>query len=479
MSSQPLIPLLGISSTHPTEAIPPVELQLERQRINASRQEQSQSGQLFLGQLAQQGIQTQLGQQAVESGALEIAQHKAVNDAWKAAAVTRPDGTVQIDQDRLTNALALSGHGAAIPAISKGLLDMQEQKDKITKSKSDLAAAEADAAGAGAQAVLASVKQNPDGSLAFDPNVKAAFFAHMHDAGYDQEAQQLQQHLQQVQKDPKAEMQVWRSVVAQSPKQQELAIQAVTANARKTTADKPTEASLAAAAAGGDQDAQAALSKLSEQKGQVTPALQYAQSQENYRATLSRQASTANELQKQGISNLQKQSDTYSQFLSTANSLKNSLAAAQDGNEMAAAVAPLQGTLFVTTAEGVKRINQTELQGVEGAGSLVQRINGELGKLTGKGPLSDQLKNDMASLVDLYTASKYDAYKNQAGYTQKLHGLDPAKTPILDAHGNIAGSQGGTGDTVRVQIPGHPPGAIPRSALKQFQQENPGAQVLQ
>ncbi len=274
-------------------------------------------------------------------------------------------------------------------------------------------------------------------------------------------------------------MQVWRSVVAQSPKQQELAIQAVTANARKTTADKPTEASLAAAAAGGDQSAQAALDKLSEQKGQVTPALQYAQSQENYRAALSRQASTANELQKQGISNLQKQSDTYSQFLSTANSLKNSLAAAHDGNEMAAAVAPLQGTLFVTTAEGVKRINNTELQGVEGAGSLVQRINGELGKQTGKGPLSDQLKQDMASLVDLYTASKYDAYKNQAAYTQKLHGLDPEKTPILDARGNIAGSQAVTGDTVRVQIPGHPPGSIPRSALKQFQQENPGAQVLQ
>jgi hypothetical protein len=109
----------------------------------------------------------------------------------------------------------LSGHGAAIPAITKGLLDMQEQKDKIAKSKSDLAAAEADAAGAGAQAILASAKQNPDGSLAFDPNVKAAFFVHMHDAGYDQEAQQLQQRLQQVQSDPKAEMQVWRSVVAQ------------------------------------------------------------------------------------------------------------------------------------------------------------------------------------------------------------------------------------------------------------------------
>ncbi len=150
---QPLIPLLGISSTHPTMPDNLLDDMARAQQISASRQAQSQGGQLFLGQLAQQGVTTQLGQQAVGSGALDIAQRKAVNDAWKQAATTRPDGTVQIDPNQLTNALALSGHGAAIPAISKGLLDMQEQKDKITKSKSDLAAAEADAAGAGAQAV--------------------------------------------------------------------------------------------------------------------------------------------------------------------------------------------------------------------------------------------------------------------------------------------------------------------------------------
>jgi hypothetical protein len=173
--------------------------------------------------------------------------------------------------------------------------------------------------------------------------------------------------------------------------------------------------------------------------GQVTPKDIYVQQQENYRAALGRQATNANELQRQGISNLQKQSDTYTQFLGTANSLKQSLAAAKTGNEMAAAVAPLQGTLFITTSEGVKRINQTELEGVAGAGSLAQRIEGALGKQTGKGPLSDSLKNDMAALVDLYVQAKYGSYEKQAQYTQKLHGLDPEKTPILDQGGNIAG----------------------------------------
>jgi hypothetical protein len=449
----PLIPLMGTSSTHPVQPDNLLDDAARAAQIGGLRQQQAQSSQLFLGQLARQGIENQLGQQAVESGALDIAQRKAINDAWKSAAVSRPDGSIQIDPDGLTNALAMSGHGSAIPAIAKGLLDMQEQKDKIATSKSSLAAAEADAAGAGAQAVIASAQATG----VPDANVKAAFFQHMHDAGYDAEAQQLQQHLAQYQNNPQGEMQLWKSVVAQSPKQQQLAAETMQAQARMLTAQKPTEASLASDAAGGDEDATAALGILANQKGQITPAVRFQQAQENYRAALSRQASTANELQKQGISNLQKQSDTYSQFLNTSQSLKNSLAAATNGNEMAAAVAPLQGTLFVTTAEGVKRINNTELQGVEGAGSLVQRINGELGKQTGKGPLSDQLKQDMASLVDIYTDSKYANYQKQAAYTQKLHGLDPNMTPILAKDGSISGQQGSpsarAGGTVQVTAP--------------------------
>ena len=171
--------------------------------------------------------------------------------------------------------------------------------------------------------------------------------------------------------------------------------------------------------------------------GSVTDEDRFKENQENYRAQLAKTATKGTELQKQGVASLQKQSDAYSQFATTAASLKSSLAAAKNGNELAAAVAPLQGTLFITTAEGVKRINETELKGVSGAGSLVQRINGALSKTKGGGPLSDSLKDDMAKLVDIYTDSKYSGYEKQAKYTQKLHGLDPTTTPILDRDGNI------------------------------------------
>lgn len=176
------------------------------------------------------------------------------------------------------------------------------------------------------------------------------------------------------------------------------------------------------------------------QAGQVTAKDRFIQGQENYRAALARIAQTANQRQTQGITALQKQSDDYQKLVGSANTLKQSLQAAQDGNEMAAAVAPLQGTLFITTTEGVKRINQTELAGVEGAGSLIQRVNGALGKAAGGGPLSQSLKDDMSKLVDLYTESKYGSYKNQTDYTKQIHGLDKT-TPILAQDGSIAGSK--------------------------------------
>ena len=212
---------------------PPVELQEKRQAIKSSQQQQQQSAALFPGQMQQQGIQTQLGQQAVQSGALDLAQRQAVNDAWKAAATTAPDGTIQLDPNKLQTALATSGHGEAIPAISKGLMDMQKSANELSTQKSTLAAAEADAAGAGAQAVIASGKQNPDGSITYDPNVKAAFFQHMANAGYGQQAQQLQQHLQQA---PQTETQLWQSLIAASPKQQQLAIETQTAGAKSQEA---------------------------------------------------------------------------------------------------------------------------------------------------------------------------------------------------------------------------------------------------
>ena len=223
----PLVALMGTSTTHPVMQDNAVEDAALAQRIGAGRQQQAQSAALLPGQLQQQSLQTQLGQQAIQSGALDLAQRSAINDAWKQAATRNPDGTVALDPDKLTNALALSGHGEAIPAISKGLMDMQEQKGKLAQMQRDQQAAEADAAGAGAQAVIAA-----NG----DPNVVSAFLQHMKDAGYGQQAGQLQQHLQGL--PPDQQLGVFKSLVASSPKQQQLAIEKATSDAKVMEAQR-------------------------------------------------------------------------------------------------------------------------------------------------------------------------------------------------------------------------------------------------
>src|SRR5581483_3386519 len=76
-----------------------------------------------------------------------------------------------------------------------------------------------------------------------------------------------------------------------------------------------------------------------------------------------------------------------------ADTLRTVIAAAQNGNMEAASVTPLLATLGLTTMEGVKRINSTELQQVSGAGSLLTRIQGAAGKLTAGQPLPKKLQD--------------------------------------------------------------------------------------
>ena len=461
MSSIPLVALMGLSSTHPVQPDNAVEDAALAQRVGAGRQQQAQSAALQPGILEQQGIQAQLGHQLVQQNANQMAATAATNAAYKNALTVGPDGVPSIDRNRVITALGQSGvAGSEIPGTIENFTKMDKTIADAAQSKAKAQQDELDYMGAFAKTAIDSK---------FDPNVMGMLFSHAQ-AIYPNETAQLKQTLQQ---HPEAAPQLFQGMLSQSGAQQKASTEKEQADARLAQANKPTAETLAVAAAGGDTKAKSALDVLQGEKGQVTPALQYTQNMENYRATLARQASTANELQKQGISNLQKQSDTYSGFLNTSQSLKNSLAAATNGNEMAAAVAPLQGTLFITTAEGVKRINQTELENVAGAGSLAQRINGELGKQTGKGPLSQSLKDDMAKLVDIYTDSKYANYQKQAAYTQKLHGLDPKATPILAKDGSISGQPQAAPSASQPKA-----GAVPDAVNKALANVGPGIHKL-
>src|ERR1044072_2859226 len=81
--------------------------------IAAGLQEVRARGQQMAAQ--QQAMQTHaLQQQEME---MNIAQRKAINTAYQNAFTPQPDGSVQLDEDKLVRALSNAGHGEAIPGV--------------------------------------------------------------------------------------------------------------------------------------------------------------------------------------------------------------------------------------------------------------------------------------------------------------------------------------------------------------------------
>jgi hypothetical protein len=177
------------------------------------------------------------------------------------------------------------------------------------------------------------------------------------------------------------------------------------------------------------------------QLGTVTAEDTYKEQQANYRATIQRQTTFANELQKGGLSNLDKMfSDPqhgYVQFLSQAQSTKNTIMQSKNGNELASNLEPLMLALGVTSFAGVHRINQTEVNaaGPE-AGSLYRRLDSIMSK-AGSGAVPEDTLKEAGAIVDGLIDAKYHGLVNGANMVAANAGLDPKKTVVMDRSGVI------------------------------------------
>jgi hypothetical protein len=190
-----------------------------------------------------------------------------------------------------------------------------------------------------------------------------------------------------------------------------------------------------------------------------------------------RAAGVQTEMQKTGAALATKADADINDVVSKANNVKASIQAAKNGNELAASIAPLQTTLFITTSEGVKRINETELGQVSGAGTLVQEVNGWLSKKVSGDPVPDKIKNDMVSLMDIYSKSAGDKYQRTLNSINQRHGTN--FQPQSDYAQQPAAQPQSQAGTIRVQIPGQPPGTISATNQAKFLADHPNATVLQ
>jgi hypothetical protein len=113
----------------------------------------------------------------------------------------------------------------------------------------------------------------------------------------------------------------------------------------------------------------------------------------------------------------------YQDAVEKASTLRSVIDAAKNGNMEAANVQGLLGTLGLVTMEGVKRINTTELNQVAGAGSLLERIKGQVGSLVAGKPLSARLQQDLTQLSTLLEQSARKKYEDGFAQVTKRYGL--------------------------------------------------------
>jgi hypothetical protein len=122
------------------------------------------------------------------------------------------------------------------------------------------------------------------------------------------------------------------------------------------------------------------------------------------------------------VSAATKAGEDFAQAQSVTQRLNAMMDSARKGNVVAYQVMPEEGTLQITTSQGVHRINQAEIQQYAGGGSLWQRLMGHIGKqLTGKS-IPDSVLNDMADIQKIQSQGSQLKYNNSLKTINQTYG---------------------------------------------------------
>lgn len=160
----------------------------------------------------------------------------------------------------------------------------------------------------------------------------------------------------------------------------------------------------------------------------------------------SRNDKTADVVERETRQNIRKAQQSYRDVEEKTSNMDNFITEAKGGNKAAVKIVPLEGALEITTSQGTKRINRTEIEQYASAGSLFDKIKGKIGGvLTGK-DIPDEVLSDMASLSQVLKKNgweKYNSeYDDEAGIANG-YGVDISKhLPRIQQHGAASGGGG-------------------------------------
>ncbi len=424
--------------------------------IDASIYSQVQAPPSPLSQLS--GVQQVQSQGlALQQQRIQMAATQALDQAYAGAVKTGPDGTPQIDENALFS--HLPGH--LIPGAMEGLTKIKQTAATLQETQAKIQGLHADLLGNLASTVQAAGN---------DPQTFVRAVKLAQTQGTIDGPTATQYVMKAIEGGPDAVKQITDQVIAGSAKQKELITAATAANARVSSANKPTEPTLAVAAAGGDAQAAKALEVLKGSKGtaeqddqryrniQAARQLKQPVSPEDAAwaagyekqktlgpeasaaAAAGRQAETiAQQTAQQGRAQAfaegqagrkeytDKVATPYQTALASAQTMRDTVAAAQGGNKVAANLQNLETAMAAIRAQGLNRINTTEIGVAANAGSLWDRIQGRVGALVAGKPVPADLQQDMLKFADILEKSA--TMKYQKGRTSLQQVYPGAKLP--------------------------------------------------
>ncbi len=133
----------------------------------------------------------------------------------------------------------------------------------------------------------------------------------------------------------------------------------------------------------------------------------------------------------------------YQTAASSAQTLRDTVALAKNGNMSAAALQNLETTMAAIRAQGLNRINTAEIGSTADAGSIWDRLQSKLGKVTAGQPVDPALQKDMQQFAGLLEKAAYKKYlEGQSSLTKRYSLTDekPLPGPTIyarDPQGNL------------------------------------------
>lgn len=121
---------------------------------------------------------------------------------------------------------------------------------------------------------------------------------------------------------------------------------------------------------------------------------------------------------------LDKAEGSYRTASQSADELQEMVDGIKTGNKIYAKALPLEGALAVNTSQGVKRINRTEVEQIAGAGSLLDKIQGELGKLKSGDSIPPNVLPDYEKLAKMLKQGAYSNYRGAFDSAKQRYKLD-------------------------------------------------------